>query len=138
MSRWTCPACGREFGRGRQSHVCVPAGTIDDTFSGRRPVQRATFDAIMRHLDALGPVHLDAVRVGVFLKRDRKLAEVRPMARSLSLWLVAGPQASHPRATRSDRMSGDRTALVFRLTAVEDVDDALRDLLTEAFLLAGE
>jgi hypothetical protein len=29
------------------------------------------------------------VQVGVFLKRERKLAEVRPMARSLSLELTA-------------------------------------------------
>jgi hypothetical protein len=33
-------------------------------------------------------VHADAVRVGVFLKHERKLAEVGPMARSLSLELV--------------------------------------------------
>jgi hypothetical protein len=23
MSRWACPACDREFGRARQSHVCL-------------------------------------------------------------------------------------------------------------------
>jgi hypothetical protein len=33
------------------------------------------YDAILAHLESLGPVYEDAVGVGVFLKRERKLAE---------------------------------------------------------------
>src|SRR5690349_8434546 len=87
VSRWTCPNCEREFGRTNQSHVCLPGNTVDESFEGRPPVQREIYELLMAHLSTLGPVHVDAVRVGLFLKSARKFAEVRPRARSLSLWL---------------------------------------------------
>jgi len=65
VTRWTCPECEREFGRTRQSHVCVPGCTVDETFAGRPGYQRAAYDLIAAHLAALGPLHVDAVRVGV-------------------------------------------------------------------------
>ncbi len=80
MARWVCPRCDREFDRVRQSHICVPAGTVDDTFAGKPDAVRAAYDVIIAHLRALGPVHEDAVKVGVFLKHDRKFAELRPTA----------------------------------------------------------
>jgi hypothetical protein len=73
-------------------------------------VQRAIYDAVMAHLAALGPVHVDAVRVGVFRKSERKFAEVRPMARR------RGPRVH-----------------VVRATDPADVDDQLRCWLTEAY-----
>jgi hypothetical protein len=137
MSRWTCPACEREFGRTHQSHVCVPGGTVDECFAGRPPVQRAIYDALMAHLDTLGPVHVDAVRVGVFLKHERKLAEVRPRARSLSLALVLPRPVDDPRIARRLPGSGGRIWHMLKLTAVADVDDRVRDWLTEAYHAAS-
>src|SRR5215470_19772214 len=75
VPRWVCPYCEREFARAHQSHVCAPGGSVDDTFAGHPPGHRAVYAAIQAHLLSLGPVHEDAVAVGVFLKRDRKLAE---------------------------------------------------------------
>src|SRR5438270_10534584 len=117
MSRWTCPACDREFGRAHQAHVCVPGCTVEETFAGRPPVQRAVYDALVAHLDTLGPVHADAVRVGVFLKNERKLAEVRPKARSLTLWLLLPRRIDDPRVSRYERVSADRVAHVLKLTS---------------------
>ncbi len=88
MSRWTCPRCDREFGRANTAHVCVPGCTVDECFAPWPPLWRDIYDAIWEHLASLGPVHADAVKVGVFLLSDRKLAEVRPKARSLSLELL--------------------------------------------------
>jgi hypothetical protein len=61
----------------------------------RRPLSTSCgiYDALITHLRTIGPVHEDAVTVGVFLKHERKLAEVRPMARSLS---VSGAAVSLP------------------------------------------
>jgi len=52
----------------------------------------------------------------VFLKRESKLAEVRPTAKSLSLELVLPRTIDHPRIS----------------TSVDDVDDQVRDWLTDA------
>ena len=83
-----------------QSHTCVPGCTVDATFAGRPPRLRAVYDAIAAHLLGLGPVHEDAVGVGVFLKRDRKLAEVRPRTRDVSLALYLPRPAHDPRFSR--------------------------------------
>jgi hypothetical protein len=74
----------------------VPACTVDECFAGRPPVQRAIYDTMVAHLTTLGPVHEDAVGVGVFLKHDGKLAEVRPKAKSVSLALALPRQIDHP------------------------------------------
>ncbi len=138
MPRWTCPRCDREFGRANQSHTCLPGGSVEETFRGRSPVQREIYDAIVEHLESLGPLHADSVQVGVFLKRDRKLAEVRPMARSLSLYLVLPRVVDDPRIIRTMRVSAQRCGHVIRLTGVDDVDDELREWLTEAYLDAAD
>jgi hypothetical protein len=52
----------------------------------KTPVALAS-DEIVAHLENLGPIHEDAVSVGVFLKSDRKLAEIRPRSRDVSLAL---------------------------------------------------
>lgn len=137
VGRWTCPACDREFALAHQSHVCVPGCTVDESFAGRPPVQRAIYDAVITYLRTIGPVHEDAVTVGVFLKHERKLAEVRPMAKSLSLALFLPRKIDHPRFSRYIGVSDDRIVHVVKLTAIDDVDDEVRDWLTEAYDFAG-
>lgn len=56
------------------------------------------------------------------------------MARSLSLWLVLPRFVDDPRITRTMRMSAQRCGHVIRLVRVDDVDDQLREWLTEAYL----
>jgi hypothetical protein len=110
---------------------------VDECFAGQPPGYRAAYEAMMAHLGTLGPVHVDAVGVGVFLKRDRKFAEVRPRPRSLVLWLILPRTVHDDRISRVLRTSGDRVAHVVKLWAPEDVDGTVRDWLTEAYLAAG-
>jgi Domain of unknown function (DUF5655) len=133
MARWVCPRCDREFDRPHQAHTCVPGVTVDAVL---KPGYRAVYDAILDHLSTLGPLHEDAVSVGVFLKRQTKFAEVRPMARALSLDLVLPATINSPRVTRTITISAGRIVHVIRLTAVSDVDDELKDWLTTAYLAA--
>lgn len=136
MSRWTCPRCDRQFGKANQAHFCVPGNSVERTFEGRPPEQREIYAEIIAHLRSLGPVHEDAVKVGVFLLNERKLAEVRPMARALSLGLVLPRRIEHPRVLRHYRMGADRTWHTIRLTAVDQVDDELREWLSEGYFAA--
>jgi hypothetical protein len=137
VGRWTCPACDREFARAHQSHVCVPGGTVDESFAGRPPVQRAIYEAVADYLRTVGPFHVDAVMVGVFFKRERTFVEARPQARSLSLSLALPRRLDHPRVARRLPMPAGRVAHVVKLTAVEEVDDDLRGWLAEAYHAAG-
>ncbi len=138
MARWTCPRCDRQFGRSQQSHVCVPGNTVAATFGGRPPVYRELYDAMITHLKGLGRVHEDAVRVGVFLVRDRKLAEIRPKARSLNACIYLPRALEHSRVATKVPIAAGRTVNVVKLTKLEDVDEQLLEWLTEAFEAAGE
>jgi hypothetical protein len=134
VSRWICPRCDREFGRHRQAHTCVPGTTVDGTFAGRPPWQRAIYDRIEAHLATLGPLHVDAVSVGVFLKNQDKFAEVRPMVRAVTLWLVLPRRVEHPRVSRILPLSPGRTGHIVKLTQPSDVDEEVTAWLTEAYL----
>ena len=136
MSRWVCPGCDREFGKAHQSHVCVPGCTVDECFAGRL-WQRVIYAAIEAHLRSLGELHVDAVRVGVFLKHERKLAEVRPKVKWLSLDLFLPRELDHPRIARRLKVSADRTMHTIKLVSAEDVDAEVQAWLTEAYLAAG-
>lgn len=133
MTRWTCPRCDREFDRANQSHTCSPANDLADTFSGFPDGHRAVCEAIVDHLRSLGPVHVDAVRVGVFLKTQRKLAEVRPKTRWVSLEVVLPTMLTSRRVTRHARLSEDRIVHWIRLVGAEDVDDELKTWLRLAY-----
>ena len=98
---------------------------------------RAVYDAIMAHLLDLGPVHEDAVGVGVFLKRDHKLAEVRPRSRDVSLALYLPRRVNHPRISRVLGNSASRVVHLLLLREAGDVDEQVRDWLTEPFLHAS-
>ena len=137
MSRWRCPACDREFTRARQSHVCVPGNTVDETFAGRPAPQREVYEAIVTYLRGLGPLHVDAVKVGVFLYHDGKLAEVRPMARAVKLLLVLPYALDSARVGRRETLSAERIMHYIRLTGPSDVDDQLKHWLADAYELAA-
>jgi hypothetical protein len=81
---WTCPECGQQFGRIRQGHECAPALSLEEYFSTGPARERPIFEAVLRHLETAGPVHVEPVSVGIFLKRSRTFAELatgeRPIA----------------------------------------------------------
>lgn len=98
--------------------------------------QRQAYDAIADPLRALGDLYEDAVAVGVFLKRQRKLAEIRPMATMVKV-LAFLPAPFPCDAVVRRTPLGDRVLHVVDLRRVADVDDALADLLLEAWEDAG-
>ena len=104
-----------------------------DTFAGRPSAQVEAYRRIMAHLAALGPVHEDSVQVGVFLKSDRKFAELRPMARALSVNLMMSRPISDARVARTMRITADRHLSVVRVTDPDQVDEVLCGWLTEAY-----
>jgi hypothetical protein len=134
---WTCPDCGRTFGRTGQSHVCVPATTVDEWFAEEPPEHRSIHNRIVDHLEDLGDVRVEAVAVGIFYKRRRTLAELRPRADHLGLALVLPSGREHRRFSRRTPMGGGRTSYGVPLRTPEEVDDQVREWLTEAWDLGG-
>ena len=133
MARWTCPNCEREFGRVRQAHVCAPGITVEELLSRHPPWVSDVYAAVVEVLRAAGPVHEDAVEVGIFLKSDRTVAQFRPQVRSVQLWIFLPDQRDHERVSRIVATGADRYVHLVKLTDPFDVDDQLRAWLTESY-----
>ena len=133
MGEWICPECGRLFGRAGQSHDCAPGLTLEEYFATGPPHERPIFDAVMSHIETLGPVHADIVAVGVFLKNPRKFAELRPKDRWVAISFSLRRRAQHPTITRKVVEYGARFWHVANVREPGEIDAALRDLLAEAY-----
>ena len=112
--------------------------SLDDYFSTGPERERPIFDAVMAHLDTVGPVHVEPVSVGIFLKRARGFAELRPKVRWVALSFELPHPVDSPKIARRMRGSGDKTWFVVNLRGPEDVDDDVRAWLTEAYLCSPE
>ena len=101
-----CPNCDREFASANQAHVCVPGITVNDLLARHPRWVSEIYGAVIEHLSSLGPVHEDAVNVGIFLKSDRKIAEFRPRVRSVLLSLYLPYELSDARIARDAASCG--------------------------------
>jgi hypothetical protein len=108
--------------------------TLDEYFSTGPERERPIFEAVMAHLETLGPVHVEPVSVGIFLKRSHGFAELRPMVRWVALSFRLPHRVDSPKIARRVAMSGDRRWYVVNLRSADDVDDDVRGWLTEAYL----
>jgi hypothetical protein len=88
---------------------------------------RAVYDQVLARLQQSGPVHEDAVTVGVFLKAQRKVAEVRPMVRSVKVHLFL------PRPVPGAQQATSSTWWLTLSFTTEEVPDDVLELLDEAY-----
>jgi hypothetical protein len=130
---WTCPACGRRFSRAAQSHECAPAMTLADYFATGPPFERPVFEAVHGFLAAFGPVHVEPVSVGIFIKKSGGFIELRPMTKWVALSFPLGRRVVHPRIARKPLESGRRFFHVVNLREPDEVDDQVRAWLAESY-----
>lgn len=139
MALWTCPECGRRFGRAGQGHECAPALSLDEYFSTGPERERPIFDAVWAHLSTLSSdegddVYVEPVSVGIFFKGTSVFAQLRPMTRWVALGFNLHRRLDSDRLSRKVVAHGRRFYHVVNLVGPDDVDDTIRDWLTEAFL----
>ena len=108
--------------------------SLEEYFSSGPERERPIFEAVMAHLATVGPVHVEPVSVGIFLKRHRSFAELRPMQRWVTLSFSLSRRMDHPRITRKVVLYGGRYFHVVNLREPDDLDDEVRAGLTEAYL----
>ncbi len=138
MARWTCRDCGRQFGRANQGHECAPAMTLDAYFSTGPQRERPIFDAVWSHLSTLQSdsgvdVYVEPVSVGIFFKGHGRFAELRPMTRWVALTFNLRRKLNSERLSRKVLTHGRRHYHVINVTSPAQVDDEVREWLTEAF-----
>jgi hypothetical protein len=131
---WTCPHCHRRFRRPGQGHECAPAMTVDEYFATGPPHERPVFDAVVAHVDTLPGVHVEPLSVGIYLKRDQTFAVLSPKTRWVALGFSLPRVETSGRIARKVEPAGPRWWHWVNLRGPEEVDDQVRDWLTEAYL----
>jgi hypothetical protein len=111
----------------------VPGITVDDLLARHPAWVAEIYGAVIEHLSSFGPIHEDAVNVGIFLKSDSKIAEFRPRVRSVLLSLYLPYEVTDHRIARTLPTAADRVVHMIKLTDVDQVDDQLREWLSEAY-----
>lgn len=130
---WQCPDCGRTFAARGQVHTCEPLGALDRHFEGCDLVVRATFDAIVAAVDALGPFEILPERTRIALHARMSFAALLPRRHWLRGHLVlAGPVVS-PRFTAVQVFSRHNVLHEFRLDSPGEVDAEFRGWLSAAY-----
>jgi hypothetical protein len=111
---------------------------LEEYFSTGPARERPIFEVVFGHLQTLGPVHVEPVSVGIFFKRARTFAELRPMQRWEALSFSLPRRVQHVRMTRKVVPYNGRFYHVANLRGPEDFDNDLQGWLTEAYLNAPE
>jgi len=108
--------------------------SLREYFSTGPDRERPIFEAVMAHLETLGPVHVEPVSVGIFIKKSGSFIELRPMQRWVALSFSLPRRVNHSKIARKPITVGQRTFHVVNLRTPEDVDHDVRAWLTESYL----
>ncbi|MEM8704925.1 MAG: DUF5655 domain-containing protein [Actinomycetota bacterium] len=133
MDGWICTDCDRMFARNGQGHDCSPGLSLEEYFETGPAHERPIYDEVMRRFASIGPVHADAVSVGIFLKNPRKFAELRTRTKWVAIGFGLRRRATHPTITRKVVEHAGRHWHVANVATADQIDDALIDLLAEAY-----
>jgi hypothetical protein len=107
--------------------------SLDEYFATGPDFERPIFEAVLGHVETLGPVHVEPVSVGIFLKRSRTFVELRPMVRWVAMSMVMTRPIDSERIARRIR-TGARTVNIMNVRSAGEVDDEVEAWLTEAYL----
>ena len=131
--QWTCPRCGNTFTTPRMSHSCVVVD-LAEHFVGKPAQIRELFDAYLAFVRRNGgPVTVIPQRSRIALQRRVRFGSVvvRRGWVDVALWLKR--RAEHPLLTRVDDVGAAGFYHWFRLTAVDQLDEALGALVGESY-----
>jgi len=132
---WTCPRCDRSFGRANRPHVCAPGMPIEVWLDERTEPQRRAAQAVLAIVRRYKDVIVEAVGVGILVKRGRTIVELRPKTRWLDLSFVSKAAIESRRIARTIALSTG-TAYFVHLVDERDIDGELRRWLADALKTA--
>jgi hypothetical protein len=131
---WQCPECGRSFGRRGQWHSCTPAPTVEHWLSTRPPKVLGIVDAVIGHVAGRGDdVVLEPTRDAVMVKKARTFAEVKPRQNTTEVAFIVSRRIDDPRVLRTLDLTSRRIVHVVAVSDAAEVDQQLREWLTEAY-----
>lgn len=112
--------------------------SLEEYFSTGPSHERPIGEAVISHLQTVGPLHVEPVSVSIFLKRAQTFAQLRPKDRWVALSFSLPQTVRHDLITRKVIPYHGRYHHVANLRTADDLDHRLRSWLTEAYLNAPE
>src|SRR5262245_54470532 len=107
--------------------------TLDEYFSTGPERERPIFEAVLAYLESLGPIHVEPVSVGIFLKSTGSFVELRPKTKWIAMSFPLPYRLDHPRIARKMGGSGEKTYHVVNLREPDDFDDMVKEWLAESY-----
>jgi hypothetical protein len=135
---WACPRCGRSFASRNQAHACAALGDLDQHFIRAAPQVRATFDAVLAAVSAMGPVQVLPEKTRIALHVRMSFAAFMPRRHWLSGHLVLARRIDSPRFVRIDTISPRNVVHTFRLAAPGEVNAEFTGWLAEAYRVGAQ
>jgi hypothetical protein len=119
------------------SHSCGHH-TIEEHFEDKSPHIRELFEALVRVVRRLGPVHVYAQKTRIVFQTRGRFVSVTPRKRYLGghIWLKR--PRTHPLVHRIDSLLDRDFVHNFRLTRIEDMDESFCELLREGYLVGEQ
>ncbi len=112
--------------------------SLEEYFSTGPAHEKPIFDTVIAYLRQVGPVHVEPVSVGIFLKRARTFAELRPMTKWVALSFSLPRAARHRLIKRKINLYNGRYYHVANVARPEELDQELMALVTEAYFCSPE
>lgn len=134
---WTCPACGHAFVTANLWHSCG-RHDLDAHFRDRPPRVRAVFDVLRAAAESCGPVTVYAQKTRIVFQVRVRFAHVIVRNRWIDAGLWLRRRATHPRVLRIEDYGPRALVHRVRLESADEIDDALRALIAEAYVVGGQ
>ena len=131
---WVCPNCGRQFVSVNRNHSCG-IYSVEDHFAGKETIVHELYDLLFETLQQFGPVKAFPVKTRIVFQAEVQFAAAVPRKRWLEGYLWLQRQAIHPRIHKLEMGVFRDYGHIFRLTRTRDLDEALVNLLHEAYIL---
>ena len=112
--------------------------SVEEYFSTGPPFERPVFEAVLAHLSTFGEVHVEPVSVGIFLKRSRTFAQLRPMTQWVAVSFTLTRTIQSARIARKVIDAGRSRYHVVNVREPDEVDEQLCEWLTEAYFASPE
>ena len=110
--------------------------SLEEYFSTGLAHERPVFDAVMLHLATVGPVHVEPVSVGIFLKKVQTFAQLRPRDHWVALSFSLERRVDHERIVRKVVPYSGKYFHVANVRSPDDLDRRLLSWLTEAYVIS--
>jgi hypothetical protein len=107
--------------------------SLDEYFSTGPPHERPVFEAVHDYLVTLGPVHVEPVAVGIFIKKSGSFVELRPMTQWVAMSFPLPRRVVHPQIARKPLHVHRRIYHVVNLREPADLTDDVRIWLAESY-----